>query len=242
MKKVIGVVFRTTGALAATGGLLLAAAMPAFAASPNRAYAASSSGLISISPLGEATFPGTSPVTVASANIAGLLSTGVAKATAGPTSASETVNTATVTLAALVSLAADSVTSSCRFNTNTARVTGTSGITNGHVTLAGGGTISLAAHAAPNTTVSVPGVATITLNKQTTAGDGTLTVTAIYVSLLGSTQTLSLARSVCNAANLAPVPILPGKSLEIMLGGLGGLLLAAAVYQLSKRRRLVPVR
>jgi len=221
MKKVISVVFRTTGALAATGGLILAAAMPAFAASPNRAYAASSSGLISISPIGEATFPGTSPVTVAHANITGLLTTGVATATAGPTSASETVHAISGTLTALLSLAATSARSSCTFHTNTGRVTGTTSITNGSVTRTGGGTTTFAANPAPNTTVSVPGIATITLNKQTTAGDGTLTVTAIYVSLLGSTQTLSIARSVCNAANLAPVPILPGKSLEIALAGLG---------------------
>ena len=48
--------------------------------------------------------------------------------------------------------------------------------------------IHLAAHPARNTTVSVPGVATIVLNKHSTASDGTLTVTAIYVSLLGSTR------------------------------------------------------
>jgi hypothetical protein len=242
MKKVISGVFRTAGALAATGGLILAAAMPAFAASPNRAYAAASTGLISHSPIGEATFPGTSPVTVASANIAGLLTTGVATATAGPTSASETVNALSGILSPLLSLAADSVTSSCSFNTNTGAVTGTAGITNGSITRTGGGTTTLAANPAPNTTVNVPGIATITLNRQTKAGDGTLTVTAIYVSLLGGTQTLSIARSVCNAANLAPVPILPGRSLEIMLAGLGVLLLAAAAYQLSKRRRLVAVR
>ena len=116
-------------------------------------------------------------------------------------------------------------------------MTGTASITNGSVTRTGGGTTTLASNPAPNTTITIGRLAAITLNRQTKASDGTLTVTAIYVSLLGSTQTLSLARSVCNAANLAPVPILPGRSLEITLGGLGALLLAGAAYQLTRRRR-----
>ena len=84
----------------------------------------------------------------------------------------------------------------------------------------------------------MPGVATVILNRQTTAGDGTLTVTAIYVSLLRSTQTLTIGTSACNAANLAPVPILPGKSLEITLGGLGLLLFGGLGYRASRRRKL----
>ena len=36
----------------------------------------------------------------------------------------------------------------------------------------------------------------------------------------------------------APVPILPGKSLEITLGGLGVLLLGGLGYQVSRRRKL----
>ena len=42
----------------------------------------------------------------------------------------------------------------------------------------------------------------------------------------------------CNAANLAPVPILPGKSLEITLGGLGLLLFGGLGYRASRRRRV----
>jgi hypothetical protein len=82
----------------------------------------------------------------------------------------------------------------------------------------------------------MPGIATVILNRQTQAGDGTLTVTAIYVSLLGSTQTLSIGTSLCNAANLVPVPILPGKSLEITLGGLGVLLPGGLGYRASRRK------
>jgi hypothetical protein len=236
MNQAVRVITRMTCALAATGGLVLAAALPAAAASPNEAFAAQATGLITVSPLGEATFPGTSPVTIANANITNLLTTGVATATADGTSASETVNDIAVTLSLLASLGADSVTSSCSFDTNTAQVTGTAGITNGAVTTPLT-TINLAANPAPNTVIGVPGIANITLNKQTTAGDGTLTVTAISIQLLGSTQTLDLATSVCNAADLAPVPILPGKALQALAAGLGVLVLAGLAYQLSRRRR-----
>ncbi len=54
-------------------------------------------------------------------------------------------------------------------------------------------------------------------------------MTAIFVSLLGSTQTLSLGVSVCNTADLAPVPMVPGKALPFALGGLGVLLIGGVV-------------
>ena len=66
--------------------------------------------------------------------------------------------------------------------------------------------------------VTVPGIATITINRQTTAADGTLTVDAVFMQLLRSTQTITLGTSVCNAASLAPVPVLPGLALPIGLG------------------------
>jgi hypothetical protein len=84
----------------------------------------------------------------------------------------------------------------------------------------------------------MPGIATVILNRQTRAGDGTLTVTAIYVSLLSSTQTLAIGTSVCNAANLVPVPILAGKALGITLGGLGVILLGGLGYRASRRRKM----
>jgi hypothetical protein len=227
---------KAAGALALAGGVLVATALPAAAASPNRAYAASAGGLISHGPIGEATFPGTSPVTVANANITGLLTTGVAVDIAGPTSASSTVHTVSAGLGKLISLTAGTLLSSCSFNTNTGKVSGSAHITSGEVT----GilpVISLNASPAPNTKVTVPGIATITLNRQTTATDGTLTVQAIHVALLGSTQTLSLGVSVCNAANLAPAPILPGKSAGIGLGALALLALFVLGWQISIRRR-----
>jgi hypothetical protein len=228
---------RTAGALALAGGVLVATALPAAAASPNRAYAASAGGLISHGPIGQATFPGTSPVTVANANISPLLTTGVAVDVAGPTSASSTVHSVSAGLAKAVSLTAGTVQSSCSFNTNTGKVSGGAHITSGQVTNGILPPIMLTSNPAPNTKVTVPGIATITLNRQTTAIDGTLTVQAIHVSLLGSTQTLSLGVSVCNAANLAPVPILPGKSAQIALGAVVLLALIGLSYQISMRRR-----
>ena len=44
---------------------------------------------------------------------------------------------------------------------------------------------------------------------------------AIYVDLLGDTQTITIGTSTCNAASVAPVPVLPGMALPIGLGALG---------------------
>jgi hypothetical protein len=236
MNRTFRTLIRVAGAMTAAGGLTVAAMMPAEAAAPNLAYAAGATGLISVSPIGEATYPGTSPVSVADASIAGLLDTGVATATAGPTSASENIANVSATLSLVASLFADSVTSSCLFNTNTGTVSGSVTIANGEVSTPLGD-ITLDSNPTPNEGVTVPGIATITLNQQTTAGDGTLTVTAIYIALLGTTQTLSIGTSVCNAANLAPVPVLPGVAMPITLAGLGAMLLAVLVYQAGRRRR-----
>jgi hypothetical protein len=237
MKRGMTGIVKIAGSLAMAGGLIAMAAMPASAASPNRAYGAAATGLISAPPIGEATYPGTSPVTVANANIAGLLTTGVVTDTAGPTSGSSTVASVSATLSTLATLGATAVTSSCTFNTTTGTVSGTASITGGAVHVLGLPVITLAANPGKNTSVSVPTIATITLNKQTTAADGTLTVTAIYVSLLGSTQTLSLGVSVCNAANLAPVPMVPGKAMPFALGGLGVLLIGGVAYRTTRRGR-----
>lgn len=225
--------------LSLAGGILAAAAGPAAAAAPNEAYGAAASGLISVAPVDEATYPGTSPVTAATISITGLLTTGVVTDTAGATSASSTIANVSATLSPLATLTADAVASSCTFDTNTGTVSGTTTITNGQVVVTGlgGTTIALAANPTPNTTVTVPGIATITLNRQTTATDGTLTVDAIYVSLLGTTQTLTIGTSVCNAASVAPVPVLPGKAMAAGLGTLGMLGLGGVVYHVSRRRR-----
>jgi hypothetical protein len=230
-------IVKIAGSLAMAGGIIAMAAMPAAAASPNEAYGSAATGPISASPIGLATYPGTSPVTVSNANITGLLTTGTVTDTAGPTSASSTVSNVSATLSTTGSLGATSVTSSCTFNTTTGAVSGTAAINGGAVHVSGRPTITLAANPAKNTTISVAGVATLILNKQTKAADGTLTVTAIYVRLLGSTQTLSIGASVCNAANLAPVPMVPGKALPFALGGLGVLLIGGVAYRATRRGR-----
>ena len=220
MQKIRGLA-KVTASVSLACGIAAAAAGPALAASPNEAYAAQATGLISAGPLDEATFPGTSPVTVNSDSIAGLLTAGVITDTATATGASTSVANVSVTLAAAtrllsaVSLTADLVTSSCTFNTTDGTVSGSASITNG--TVNGGllSLITLAANPAKDTTVTVPGIATLTLNRQTTATDGTLTVDAIYVSLLNSTQTLTIGTSVCNTANLAGAPALPGMATPI---------------------------
>jgi hypothetical protein len=227
---------RIAGTLTLAGALSLIAIMPAAAAAPNEGYAAGATGLISAGPLGLATYPGTSPVSLLNANIAGLLTTGVVTDTADATDASSTIADVSATLTALVTLSATTIGSSCTFNTNSDAVSGTTTIAGGEITLPLT-TITLAASPAPNTVVAgLAGIATVTLNAQTTAVDGTLTVTAVQISLIGSTQTLSLGVSVCNDANLAPVPILPGKSMPIALGAAGVLGLAGTGLQLRRRR------
>lgn len=243
MQKIRGLA-KVTASVSLACGIAAAAAGPALAASPNEAYAAQATGAISAGPLDEATYPGTSPVSVSSDSIAGLLTAGLITDTASATGASTSVANVGVTLAAAtrllsaVTLTADLVTSSCTFDTNTDTVSGTASITNGAVNGGGLTAISLAANPAKNTTVTVPGIATLTLNRQTTAGDGTLTVDAIYVSLLGSTQTLTIGTSVCNTANLAGAPALPGMATPIgaTLAGLVGF--SGIGYFLNRRRRV----
>ena len=227
---------RIASTVAVAGALSTLAIMPASAASPNAAWAADATGLITAAPIGEATFPGTSPVTLANANILGLLTTGVITDTASNTAASATIADISASLTALVTLSATTVQSSCVFNTNTDAVSGLTTIAGGEI-VTPLTTITLASNPAKNTVVAgLTGIATVTLNAQSVAGDGTLTVTAIQISLLGSTQTLNLGTSVCNAADLAPVPALPGKTMPVALGAAGMLGLAGAGLQLRRRR------
>jgi hypothetical protein len=222
-------------------GAILATAGPAAAAGPNMSDGAAATGLITIDPVAPASFPGTSPATVASLDVAGLLTTGIVTDTADATTASSTIADVRATLTAVAGLRAAAVTSSCAFDTNAGTVSGTSSITNGRVTLVGAANIALAADPAPNTTVDVSlaglDIATVTLNRQVRAADGTLTVDAIYVQLLNSTQTLTIGTSTCNAASVAPVPVLPGMALPIGRGALGVLGLGGVGFAVARRRR-----
>jgi hypothetical protein len=244
MQKVRGLV-KVTAALSLACGISAAAAAPALAASPNEAYAALATGTIALGPLAEATYPGTSPVNVANADIAGLLTTGIVTDTATATSATSQVANVGVSLAAAtallsaVGLNADAVSSTCSFDPDTDSVSGSATITNG--TIAGGllGTINLdASPTLDENVVGLGSIATITLDHQTTAADGTLTVDAIYVSLLGGAQTLSIGTSVCNTATLAGAPALPRVATPIgaSLAGLVGF--GGIGYFLNRRRRI----
>jgi hypothetical protein len=226
---------KTVGALALAGGMLVATALPAAAASPNRAYGASAFGPITRGPIGQATFPGISPVFRSNANIPPLLSTGTVIDRAGPTSASSLVRKVRAFLGHLATLKAKSVQSACSFNTNTGRVRGFTKIFRGKISKVK--PVFLPTFPAPNTTIWLPTLGKVTLNRQRTAPDGTLTVQAVYISFLRSRQTVSIGVSVCNAADLAPVPILPTRSAQITLGGVVVLLLAGLGYQVSRRRR-----
>ena len=230
-------VARLTSALALASALSVIAIMPAAAASPNEAYAASASGPISASPIGLATFPGTDTVTLSNANIAGLLTTADVTDEADATDASSVVEDPSVTISSLANLNASGVASSCTFDSNTGEVSGMTVIASGQITLPLS-TITLASSPAANTVVSgLGGLAVVTLNAQSLATDGTLTVTAIQISVPSTGQTLSLGVSVCNAADLSPVPALPGKTMSVTLGATGMLGLAGAGLQFRRRRQ-----
>jgi hypothetical protein len=240
MKRGITGISKITGALALAGGMIMMAALPAVAAPrTNEAYAASASGRIYAPPIGLATYP-TPPhyVRLPHISIPGLLTAWIVTDKAGPTYASSNVLTPRVRLGRRSTLSATAAYSSCRFSTRTGRVSGYTKITYGAVR-SFFRTIPLPWYPRPNTTISVPGVATITLNRQTFSPfNGTLTVTAIYVKWRHSRQTLTVATSVCNRARLAPVPILPGKTLPLTLGGLTVLLIGGVGYRVTRRSRL----
>ncbi len=227
------------GMLALAGALSALAVSPALAASPNESYATLATGPIATPPAAVASFPGHTPVTLADANITGLLTTASVTDTADAVTAATTINRPTATLTALATLTAGSVSSSCGFDTNTDSVSGSTVIIGGQIELPKIA-VALAANPAPNTVVSGLGsVGSVTLNVQSTASDGRLTVTAVQISLTGSTQTLSLGVSTCNTANLEPVPILPGKTTLAAIGA-AVLALTGTAFQLRRHRPKYP--
>ena len=60
------------------------------------------------------------------------------------------------------------------------------------------------------------------------------------MQLLNSTQTITIGTSTCNAASVAPVPVLPGMALPIGLGALGLLGLGGVGFVVARRRRTAP--
>lgn len=230
------------GTLALAVALGVITISPAFAAAPNESFAALATGPISAPPAGTATFPDHTSVTLADTDITGLLATGSVTDTANAIAASATIRRPIATLTARTTLTAGSVSSSCGFDTNTDMVSGSTMITGGLVDLPKT-TIALAAVPAPNTVVpGLTGRGTVTLNAQSTSADGQLIVIAIQISLTGKDpQTLSLGVSTCNAADLEPVPLLPGR-FALAAAATSAFALAGTTFQLwpgrlPRRRR-----
>jgi len=232
IRKFNGVV-KTAASLSLAGSILVMAALPAAAAAPNLAYGLRATGLVNVSPVAEATSSGPSPVTAATLNVANLLTVHVITDAADATSASSRLLNVEVNLSPLVFLNLDVVRSECSLNTSTGVVSGSTLLVGGTIT----GLPVLVGSPAPNTGINIPGVAQIIRNRQVVAPDGTLTVDAVYIKLLGKTQTLTISHSVCNAAPVAAVPVLPTKTLAYSIGGLGLLLIGGLGYQVSRRRR-----
>src|SRR5262245_42632965 len=89
---------RGVGIFAVAGGVALAAANPASAASPNRASALQFTGVIPGEPFVVSTYPGDTPNQAGSLNLPSLLTTGVIDTAASPTAAGATVNNLTLAL------------------------------------------------------------------------------------------------------------------------------------------------
>lgn len=213
--------------------LSVLAVSPALAAAPNQSFAALATGPVTAPPIAVASFPGHTPVTLADADIADLLSTGPVTDTADAVTAAATIKQVAASLTGLATLTAGSVSASCGFDINAGRVSGSTVILGGQIELPKA-VIMLAADPAPNTVVpGLGGVGSVTLNAQSTASDGELTVTAIQISLSGSPQKLSLGVATCNTANLEPVPVLPGKATLAAIG-VAVLALTGTVFQLRR--------
>jgi hypothetical protein len=233
------------GAAGLSGPLVLAAALvaatapPAAASAPvNQSYALNAVGHFSAQTIGQATYSGGSPVILPNADNAGILHTGIITDSAGAVSASSQIPALSVVLPGHGSLRAAAVSSSCSFNRKTGVVTGEGHVTGGRVTRPGGRPVILPAGAAPNTRIVLPGLAVIILNRQYTGPAGTLTAEALRVRMLrGHRQKLVFATSVCVKADMAAAPPVSGRTMRLVLGGLGLLLLGGIAYQLSRRRR-----
>jgi hypothetical protein len=229
-----GVRVITVAGAAAVAAVVMAAPAAA-AAGDTGAIGLQCAGLINCGPFAQSAFPG-GPAnnSVLTANVPGLLTTGVINTTATNTGATSSVADLAVTLVPVTTaLAATAVNSSCTI-AGDGSVSGTSSIVGGVITILGSSPITLNAAAAPNTAVTVPGVASVILNRQTTGPDGTLTVDAIYISLLPNTQlaqTITVASSSCTPTT-ASVAMASGKG--FLVGG-GVLLLLVLGYAYKRR-------
>ena len=191
VNRILSRAVKVAGSLAVAGGALVAAAMPAGAAPPTRAWGVSAGGFIHINPVAEATFFNTPAVSSAFV-YPGFVTTGGILDRASGTQAYSQVGSPKVYLFSQVDqLNADMVSSTCRigfFGT-----VGDTTIQNGSINITGEPSIPLIRNPGPNTHIFLPGI-TVTLNRQTVSG-GIRTVTAIYLNGFG--QNLSIGTSRC---------------------------------------------
>jgi hypothetical protein len=212
----------------AAASLLLSAAPAVAATGDNTAYAVQTTGLVKVGPLAPSAFvAGPQSNSVASLNLAGLLTTGVL--TSSTTSTSSTAQTANlnVILSGLNALSANAVTATCTFNPSNDTVSGTTSIVSGVVAILGSD-INILPNPGPNTVLlNVPGIATITLNRQVTHSDGSLTVDGIVIHLLGKTQDVVVSSATCQKATVVGTPIMAE---GFAIGGGVLVLLGVAVF------------
>jgi hypothetical protein len=183
---------KVAGSLAVVGGALAAAATPAGALNPIRAYGVAAQGFINIPQVAVATNNFT-PATSSSFVFPDFVTTGGILDRATPTSAFANVGSPKIYIDGNITdqLNASNAMSSCRLLFGIPF--GQSTIQNGSIMESGLPNIALPTNPAPNTKIFLPGV-TVTLNKQVLLA-GVRTVTAIYAS--GGGQNLSIGVSRC---------------------------------------------
>jgi hypothetical protein len=192
VNRILSSAVKVAGSLAVVGGALAAAAAPAGAINPIRAYGLAAQGPINIAQVAVATNNFT-PATASSFVYPDFVTTGGILDRATATSAFANVGSPKIYVDGHITdqLNADNAMSSCRLLFGIPF--GQSTIQNGSIMESGLPNIALPTNPAPNTKIFIPGV-TITLNKQVLTA-GVLTVTAIYAS--GGGQNLSIGVSRC---------------------------------------------
>ena len=192
VNRILSSAVKVAGSLAVVGGALAAAATPAGAINPIRAYGLAAQGGINIAQVAVATATFT-PATASSFVYPDFVTTGGILDRATATSAFANVGSPKIYVDGHITdqLNASNAMSSCRLLFGVPF--GQSTIQNGSIMESGLPNIALPRDPAPNTKIFLPGV-TITLNKQVLTA-GIRTVTAIYAS--GGGQNLSIGVSRC---------------------------------------------
>lgn len=229
---------RIIGVVGLTAAIAVSLAAPASAA-PNdtSSFGVKCGGVVKCGPFAASAFPGgPASNSLATVNVAGLVSTGLINTSANSNGANASVNQVNVILTSLATLTATTVSSQCSI-TDTGGVTGSSSIVGGQIVIIGGTPITLATAPAPNTTVlGLTGIASVVLNRQSTdTTTGALTVDAIFITLLNG-QTVTIASSTCTPTGTG-VPMASGTGLLLGGGMLGMLVLGYAIRRRSLSRR-----